>query len=680
MRLWYNMGMKISASFFCRAKNAFFASLLLLATVTAIRADIAPDTRNIFTDGAFYTGCNYWASHAGVYMWRDWNGDQVEKDLAVLKRNGVDVVRVFPLWSDFQPLTATLGYLGGFCEMTQAGRPLENEAGVDETMMARFRFMCDAAAKNDMKLVVGLVTGWMSGRFFAPPALERMNAVADSESVMWQVRFVRHFVREMKDHPAIAAWDLGNECNCMGKAESSADAWNWMNTITSAIHAEDRSRPVVSGMHSCPSDMNKPWNLRHQGELNDILTAHPYPLFTPECANEDFDTMRNACHPTAESLFYAGLSGKPCFIEEVGDLGRCTASPERSAATVRAGLFTAWAHGLSAYLWWCGFDQDRFDFAPYSRKALERELGLLTADGEPKPTAREMAAFRSFLAEFPYAKLPERRIDAVCLVSEMEDGWTAAFGAFLLARQAGFNIAFAGAEQKSWPESKMYILPSGSGGDPYTLGAWNRVLEKAREGATVVISKGNRTRYSGFLQATGNQIETFNLQSREFKFSFNDGKTICGGDETTTVVSSVSSDVLAKTDAGDPVVTVKTVGKGRIVFVNFPMEIFAARSSNCFAGDDLNPLYVVYRKAASLAGIERVVSCGCPSIGLTEHVLDNGKVIVVAVNYEPRAIKTAFAVTGKISKVWRGRISEDAAEIGANDAAVFEVERKEGGR
>jgi len=30
MRLWYNMGMKISASFFCRAKNALFASLLFV--------------------------------------------------------------------------------------------------------------------------------------------------------------------------------------------------------------------------------------------------------------------------------------------------------------------------------------------------------------------------------------------------------------------------------------------------------------------------------------------------------------------------------------------------------------------------------------------------------------------------------------------------------------------------
>lgn len=629
---------------------------------------------NIFTDGGFLTGCNYWASHAGMYMWRNWDGDQVEKDLSRLKDNGVDVMRVFPLWSDFQPLTAALGYLGQPCEMMQADGPLANEAGVDEAMMGRFRFLCDVAAKNEIKLVVGLVTGWMSGRFFAPPALERMNAIADPESVMWQVRFVRHFVRELRDHPAIAAWDLGNECNCMGQADSPAVAWNWMNAIASAIRAEDGMRPVVSGMHSCPTALSKPWNIRQQGELTDVLTTHPYPLFTPECAREGFDTMRNACHPTAESLLYAGLSGKPCFVEEAGDLGPCTASPERTAAAMRSGMFTAWAYGLSAYVWWCGFDQDRLGFPPYTRKAIERELGLLTAGSDPKPVAREMKAFRAFLREVPFARLPPRRVDAICLVSEQEDGWAASLGAFLLARQAGLDLAFAGAERKDYPESKLYILPSGTGCDPYTAEAWNRVLAKADAGATVLITKGNRTRYSGLRQATGNRIETFTLQPTAFAFSFADGPKIRGGDETTTRIAAVESEVLAKTDAGAPVMTVKRYGKGKVLFVNFPLEIFAARSSDCFTGEGMNPLYAAYRETARQAGIGRRVTCENPSVGLTEHVLESGKVVVVAVNYEPKAVKAALGVNGKVGRVWRGRLLGSDAEIGANDAAVFEIE------
>lgn len=628
---------------------------------------------SIFSDGCFRTGCNYWASHAGMYMWRNWDGTQVEKDIAALKSEGVDVMRVFPLWPDFQPLTAMRVWAGDFREMAQDNRPFANEAGVDDTMMKRFRFLCDTAKRNDIKLVVGLLTGWMSGRFFAPPALESRNVITDPEAVMWEVRFVRHFVREMKDHLAIGAWDLGNECNCMGRVESPAAAWCWMNSIVAAIRAEDASRPIVSGMHSCPTSFQQPWNLRHQGELMDVLTTHPYPLFTPECARDDFDTMRNACHPTAESLMYAGLSGKPCFVEEAGDLGRCTASPERSAGTMRAGMFTAWANGLPAYIWWCGFDQQHLGFAPYTWNAVERELGLLTADFRVKQSARTMGAFRDFLRTFPYANLPPRRVDAICLVPELEDGWPCAFGAYLLSRQAGFDIAFAGAEQKVLPDAKFYILPSGTECDPYTYDAWNRVLAKARNGATVLISKGNKTRYSGIREVTGNQIESFRLEPSTFDFSFADGAVIRGADSTTTRISAIESTVLAKTFSGEPVVTVKSYGKGKVLFVNFAIEMNSIQSSDCFVGPKPNMRYLVYRAAAKEAGIVRKVSSDIPYVGFTEHETADGRTIVVAVNYEPAPVNIPVMVRGVIGETWRGKIADGVLEIPANDAAVFEI-------
>ena len=40
----------------------------------------------LFESGKFFVGCNYWASHAGIYMWRNWNAEQVEQDLATLEK------------------------------------------------------------------------------------------------------------------------------------------------------------------------------------------------------------------------------------------------------------------------------------------------------------------------------------------------------------------------------------------------------------------------------------------------------------------------------------------------------------------------------------------------------------------------------------------------------------------
>ena len=652
-------------------------------TVAALAAAMASaafaEPKNIFTDGStFYTGCNYWASNAGMYMWRRWNPAAVSKDIAELAKNGVNVMRVFPLWPDFQPLTRLLGGGGQDRGVAQADGPLQNAAGVDEEMMRRFRFMCDESEKHDVKLVVGLVTGWMSGRLFVPPAFEAKNVLMDPEVMMWQVRFVRHFVREMKDHPAIAGWDLGNECNCMGWRDMAPQhSWLWMNTIAAAIRAEDATRPVVSGMHSCSNVKSDAWNLEFQGELMDELTTHPYPLFTPGCAKDVFNAMRSESHPTMESLYYWGLSGKHCFVEEAGDLGRNTASPERSAASMRTAMYTAWANGLGGYVWWCGFDQQHLGFPPYTWNAVERELGLFTKDYEAKPVLREMGAFRKFLASLPrdLQVLPARTVDAVVLVSDREKAWPSAAGAYLLAKQAGFDIRYASAEKFPLPEAKLYVLPSGNGCDPYSYEAWCGMLEKAKAGATVLVSKGNGTRYSGFLEATGNEIDSYCQQGAATKFELKGfpGQKIDAWDGATTRITPKGSEVLAKAADGRAMVTTYRYGQGNVVYCNFPIESDSFHRTDCFAGKYVNPRYLVYKTAAQIAGIRRVVEKGLPNVGLTEHRTAAGTTVVVAVNYDEFAVKCPISFKGALGRVFRGKVAADAIELGGNDVAVFEV-------
>ena len=135
-----------------------------------------------------------------------------------------------------------------------------------------------------------------------------------------------------------------------------------MNTIASAIRLEDPSRPAVSGMTPNKTSPDEPFNVQDQGEHVDVLTTHPYPLFTANCNREPFNSMRNGCHPTIQSMMYASLSGRPCFVEEAGVLGPNVASDARAAETLRTGLFTAWAHGIAGYMWWCAFDQSHLDF------------------------------------------------------------------------------------------------------------------------------------------------------------------------------------------------------------------------------------------------------------------------------------------------------------------------------
>lgn len=656
---------------------AYSAGFFLSATLLAQPARGFAGEENVFETGALYTGVNYWASHAGMYMWRNWSAETVEKDLSVLEDAGVVMMRVFPLWPDFQPLTRVIRAHGTSYGVLQADRPLSNPAGVDEEMMRRFRFLCDAAERHGMKLVVGLVTGFMSGRTFLPPALESKDPIADPEAMKWEVRFVRHFVREMKDHPAIVGWDLGNECNVMRKDDDRDRCWLWMHTIASAIRLEDTTRPVVSGMHGCSSIADRRFNLRDQGELMDELTVHPYPLFTPDCSHEPFDTLRNTMHGVVESVYYAGLSGRHCMIEEVGNLSANVISDARTATAVRASLFNAWAHGAGAYLWWCGFDQTHLDFLPYSGSALERGLGLFKIDYTPKPVAKVMKDVRGFLDSLPFARLPPRRIDATVLVSETEDGWSRSLGAFLLAKEAGFDVRFASAE-RPLPDSKLYILVSGTSDTSYSQRAWLNALEKAKAGATLFVSKGDGFMLSDFREATGTEIEyMFSApERRTFTLTGDQRHPVTVADGVTTRWTAVSSEVLAADAEGHPVLTAKDFGAGRVIAFNGPLESDAAKSADGFCGANPNPRYLVYREIARRAGISRkVVKEGAPFVSLTEHALDGGRTVAIAVNCDSSPVRAKIAIKGRLGKVWRGKVAPDSLDLPAGDASVFEIEQ-----
>ncbi|MCX6992985.1 MAG: beta-mannanase, partial [Kiritimatiellaeota bacterium] len=316
--------------------------------------------------GRFVVGCNYWAAHAGTRMWADWRPDVVKQDLRRLRQGGLQVLRVFPLWPDFQPLTLLRTGSGVPFEFRHAEAPLPDDpcgqAGMSAVMMERFAALLDMLSAQNLRCIVGLLTGWMSGRLFVPPAFDGLNVLTDPTVLRWEVRFVRHFVGAFKDHPAILAWDLGNECNCMGSA-SHDQAYTWAALITQTIRAADATHPVVSGMHSLLPAGN--WSLFDQGELTDVLTTHPYPVFTPHCDQDPLNTVRTILHGTAESRFYADLGGKPCLCEEIGSLGPMIASEKIAADFVRTALFSLWANDCHGLLWWCASDQMHLEHAPY---------------------------------------------------------------------------------------------------------------------------------------------------------------------------------------------------------------------------------------------------------------------------------------------------------------------------
>lgn len=596
----------------------------------------------LFESGQFFIGCNYWASHAGTRMWSDWRPDIIDSDFARLEENRINVLRIFPLWSDFQPLRIHRSGGGSPREIriredvlpfTEAGR-----AGVDIVMADRFEEFCDLAEKHHIRLVVGLVTGWMSGRLFVPEAFGGLRIQGDPLVLRWTLRYVRYMVKRFASHPAVAAWDLGNECNCMGGSDGRDGAYLWTSALTDAIRTCDTAHPIVSGMHGLQPEGQ--WTPEDQGELTDILCTHPYPLFTAYCSTDPINEMKSVMHASAESVFYRGLGGKPCFIEEIGTLGPMIASDEIAADYVRNVLLSAYAYDLEGFLWWCANEQSELTHSPYDWDACERELGLFRIDGTKKPVLEAMTAFSEFIEKLPFDRLPERIHEAVCILTHGQDCWAAAYGSFILAAQAGFDLEYAWCEDKI-PDSDVYFVPSISGS--ISRHAIYDILARVKKGATLYMSIGS-VLLSPFSEVTGVRVLTRADRARNVRFTLG-GDTLSVSAPITLKFESVGAEILASDENGNPVLSEYKYGEGKVIFCGVPVECYAGASAGLFSGDGAVPLYRIY-EAVGARSAERTAKVeDCPSVVLTEHPCGDGGRILVIINYTPRPADAFVSLT-----------------------------------
>lgn len=640
-----------------------------------------PETSILTQSGKFVVGCNYWASHAGTEMWRAWRPEIIDEDLHLLAANGVQVMRVFPLWPDFQPLSLLRGGAGAPAELRFGEEPLPEDeagrAGVSAVMVQRFAEFASMANRYHLKLIVGLITGWMSGRLFVPPAFEGLNVLTDPFAIQWQVRFVRYFVHRFKDDPAVLAWDLGNECNCMASVPSRAAAWAWTAAITNAIRVEDSTRPVVSGMHSLTPGRGDHWTMQDQGELTDLLTTHPYPYFTPHCDQDPANTIRTILHSTAESRFYADIGSKPCLVEEVGTLGPILASEAVAADFVRTALYSNWAHDCHGLLWWCAFDQLHLEHAPYDWAACERELGLIRQDRRAKPVLAEMGQFGGFLKSLPFEALPPRQVEAVCILTDGQDQWGAAYSAFILAKQAGFDLAFQYADQPLKPAG-LYLLPCFSGNNAIPRRRWLDLLGRVQQGASLYISHLDGL-LSPFNEPLGLEVQTRQRRAAPAEMVF--GSTHFNGIQAPIrlTLAAAGAEVLGREPDGNPLFTNAAYGQGKIYFLGVPLELSLTHTPGVFHTPGAQPFWQVYRAVAQPWVAQRAVIKIHSLVGLTEHALDETRRLVIAINYSPDIVQPGLSLQNgwKAAQVWRGAAAagELPVAIPPNDALVFTVRR-----
>jgi endo-1,4-beta-mannosidase len=339
-------------------------------------------------------GVNYWPARTAMRMWQDGSSDELSADLRRMSEAGAASVRVFLRWADFQPAP----------DRVERAR-LQDLVGV-----------ADAAAAFGLRLIPTLFTGHMSGANWLPrwatkpgdhgrfpvvcddtyAAVAPRNWFADEEIVAAQALLAREAAAALRGHPAVWAWDLGNENSNVCVPDTREQGRAWLARMSDTLRFSDPACRVTIGLHMEDLEQDRRIGPAEAAEVSDFLCMHGYPLYA---------TWARSASDPALPAFLAEvtrwLGGKDVFFEEFGMPARTSDEQDAADVFVAEALDHLYEAGTTGAMLWCYSDypQETWDRPPLDVAPHERFFGLWRADGSPKPAARHLARYREVEAK-----------------------------------------------------------------------------------------------------------------------------------------------------------------------------------------------------------------------------------------------------------------------------------------
>jgi hypothetical protein len=283
---------------------------------------------------------------------------------------------------------------------------------------------------------------------------------------------------------------------------------------------------------------------------------------------------------------------------------------------------------------------------------------MFTSEQKPKPFLDEMRKFAIWL-ENTSIDIEEPLADATVLLSRGQDHWGIAYMTFILGKQAGVTFNYV-APNKKIPESSVYFLPSVHGDQWFYKEYYEDLKQKVFNGATLYISNLNgffteREAFSG-----SSVLETAEI-TENGNFDFN-GCSIPYSVQRKQKLEPITASVLASDQNGDPILTVNNYGKGKVYFINYPLEEMLISKNNAFDGDTYKIYEYVLKDILKTKNVVR----DNKMVGVTE----NGN-LVTLINYSNTPQKSGLKLQNnkQIDKIYRG----DPENIPPCDGVVFSI-------
>ncbi|HEY6958666.1 MAG TPA: hypothetical protein VI814_07575 [Candidatus Limnocylindria bacterium] len=337
----------------------------------------------------FDVGINYWPARTGMRWWKHFSREELVADLGRLTDAGCASFRVFLRWEDFQP----------------------DPDHVSSAALHDLVTVADLCATHALRFVPTLFTGHMSGANWLPrwatrpgaparfptvcderyePVVPR-NWFADDGVMRAQDHLAREAATALRGHPALWAWDLGNENSNVCVPETREQARAWLSKMTSALRSGDPACRVTIGLHMEDLEQDRRLGPAQAAEACDFLCMHGYPLYASWAKSPTDPTL-----PAFLGQVTRWLGGKDVFFEETGMPTRTSDEDDAGEIYVAQALDDLYEAGMTGAMLWCYsdyvqaiWDQPPFDVAPH-----ERFFGLWRADGTSKPAVRSLGRYR----------------------------------------------------------------------------------------------------------------------------------------------------------------------------------------------------------------------------------------------------------------------------------------------
>lgn len=590
--------------------------------------DTVSGRRVTFADGALYrdgqpfvsVGVNYHPSPAGCDYWREWDGARIDDDFRRMAAAGLNTVRFFVFWADFEP----------------------KEGVYDPTTTDRLRELARTADRHGLLCLPSLLTIWMNGQRFDLPWRDGRDLWRDADLRERQRAFVHHIAAELRNEPNILAYDLGDEVIHVDSRSSAAldaeEVRAWWGMLATAMRDADPDALVLQANE--PSAVLGGHAFRPENaDRLDMVGLHGFPVWTPFHIESVAARKATAFVPY---LVRRGSAHRPVYVDELGSYG---CDETTAAQYLRAAAHSAFAAGAVGTAVWCwqDFTTER---KPYALRPNERRVGLLDEDGREKDALTEYRAFTELvtgvLAGFRPLPAPvgvflpaaEPQDEAGYLAPTGSDA-PAPFYAHLLLQQAHLPYEFTGRDAEL-ERHALVVCPSAR---QLSLPERHRLARYVRSGGVLLYSTGS------LLDAAGDE-ELFGIRVRDFTRAedTHDGFTWAGvrfplrwEDGPIPVIDAVGAETLAAFADGSPALTRHRLGEGSVYYLNAPLEAQLNAPYRLQEAD----WYRLYEAVAEEAGVQVSLTADDPSVETT--VLGRGHARCgVVINHAPEPVDTVL--------------------------------------